>query len=171
MKPVRKSNAAFSMLELIVATAMLATVMTSVIALVRTSHTAWEAHEQDFERLENAYATLRHIVRRVRQAESVVMISAPSNIAGQLTLLMPTGESQTWQRKADNIVYFGVGATSDRLATFINELRFTGYKADGVTQTTNVNEIQLVECRAKTVLQHGAGEDRIVRCRAWLRTW
>lgn len=171
MKPVHKHNAAFSMLELIVATAMLTTVMTSVVVLVRTSYTAWELHEQDLERMENAYATLRHIVRNARQAESVVAISDPSDITGQLTLLMPSGESRIWQRQEDDIVYYGIGSATDPLATFINELTFIGYQADGVTQTTIPDKVQLIECRVKTVLPHCAGEDRIVRCKAWLRSW
>lgn len=159
------------MLELVVATAMLATVMTAVISLIRTSHAAWEAHEQDYERMENAYATLRHIVRCARQAQAVTHITDPSNPSGQITLLMPSGELHTWQLKSNDSVYYGIGAPNHLLATDINELVFLGYRADGVTQATSVEEIQLVECRTKTILLHGAGESRIVRCKAWLRSW
>ena len=61
MRLARNHTAAFSMLELIVATAMLTTVMASIVGLVRTSYSAWESHERDLERQKTSsrrYGTL-----------------------------------------------------------------------------------------------------------------
>ena len=57
------------------------------------------------------------------------------------------------------------------LADGISELSFVGYKADGTTATTNPAEVQSVECKLKVQLPRETGSDRIVRGRAWVRSW
>jgi len=162
------------MLEVVAAAAMLTTVMAAVMVLIRTSYSAWEAHEQDIERTETLYGALRHFTRQARQANSVTAISNATDIEGSITFVMVDGDSHTWSRAANDIVSYSVsGSTTvnEDLAINITELVFTGYLADGVTQSTDPASIQVVECMAKTTLLHGAGETRTATCRAWLRAW
>ncbi len=161
-----------SLLELIAATAILTTVMTAVVVLVRTSNAAWIAYEQDSARIENAQAAVRHVVRHLRQAEQVLAISPPGDLSGTLRVLMPSGETLVWTHDATNDrVNFGVGVASDWLAETIIELSFTGYEADGVTPTADPADTQLVVCSAVVELPRGTGERRTVTSRGWLRAW
>ena len=68
---------------------------------------------------------------------------------------MSDGNSHCWERQTNNQVLFGIGSPSDLLASDITALSFVGFHADGITQTTDPAEIQLIEVRAKTVLLHG----------------
>ncbi|MCH8922965.1 MAG: hypothetical protein IIA67_07435 [Planctomycetes bacterium] len=160
---------AMTLLELVIATTMMTTVVLSVSVLVRTGYTAWLAQEADLADVEAAHAVVRHILRKARQAESVVSISLPSEGAGSLSLLTSSGQTVAWARNGgtDEVLY-GVGSASDLLGEGITELRFTAYKADGVTTTTDVDEIQAIKCSATVTTPTGT---RTATAWAWLRAW
>jgi prepilin-type N-terminal cleavage/methylation domain-containing protein len=161
-----------SLLEMMAATAIMATLMAAVVVVVRSGYAAWNVQEQDMDVADNGYAVLRHFVRQVRQAEAVTSISAASDPSGSLSMLMADGSTETWTHDgAQSEVLFDDGGDSGLLARHINQLSFTGYEADGITTTTEVDDIQVVRCTVQFTLPHGGGEARTVSCRAWLRSW
>jgi hypothetical protein len=102
----------------------------------------------------------------------VTAITAASNVSGQLSVLMPSSSTYTWDHSsAQDYVYFNNGSGNQLLAVKIDELAFIGYEADGVTTTVVVDDIHSVECRLKVTLPHGAGESVTLSCRTWLRSW
>jgi hypothetical protein len=157
---------------LTVATATMVTLMASVVLLVRGGYMAWDSYENDLEITDNGYAMLRHASRNLRQANAVTAITAASNVSGQLSVLMPSSSTYTWDHSsAQDYVYFNNGSGNQLLAVKIDELAFIGYEADGVTTTVVVDDIHSVECRLKVTLPHGAGESVTLSCRTWLRSW
>jgi hypothetical protein len=167
-----KPRRGLSLLELIVASAMLTTVVAGVGVVLRGMHLAWQAHEQDSKRIQAAHATLRHIVRQCRQATAVTAITAPGDTAGALSVTLPSGSTAAWARNAGtHEVNFGIGAANNLLAEFITELTFTGYAGDGVTATTTPSSIRSVECRVRVDLPRETNGLRYVSTRAWLRSW
>jgi len=163
---------AMTLLELITATALLTTLVTAVAVLLRGAHSAWQGHDYDLARLEAAHATLRHLARNIRQAQSVSTISPAGNLSGALAVVMPSGQTYAWDHddSADQ-VNFGITTASDLLAEEITELNFIGYRADGTTATTAVAEIQSIDCQVKVELPRQAGGTRSLTTRAWLRSW
>jgi type II secretory pathway pseudopilin PulG len=169
---VSRRRAAFSLLELMVATAMMATLMTSVIVVMRSGYAVWSAQEADIDVLENGYGVLRQFAQQMRQASAVTVITAANNTTGSLTFTTPTGVVRTWAHNgAPKQVYFNNGASNQLLANKIDTLTFTGYKADGVTATTTVDKIQVVQCTVEVTLPRGSGVTRKLSCRAWVRSW
>ena len=161
-----------TLLELIVASSLLAATTTAAAAVLSGAHSAWRAHRDDAERISSAHAALRHIVRRVRQAQSISAVSAASDVAGSLTLLAASGSSEIYLRNATtDQVLFGVGAADQLLAGHIEGLSFVGYEADGVTQTIVPQDIRCLESRAFVELTTASGGSREIACRAWLRSW
>ncbi|HEX2475120.1 MAG TPA: hypothetical protein VHK01_10255 [Lacipirellulaceae bacterium] len=166
------SRSGLSLLEMMVATAMMATLMTSVVVVMRSGYAVWNAQEADIDVLENGYGVLRHFVQQLRQADSVSAISAPSDTTGDLSFLTVSGTTRTWSHNGvPEEVYFNNGTSNQLLAKKVDTLTFTGYEADGVTQTTNVGDIQVVKCTVQVTLPHGGGVTRTISCRAWIRTW
>jgi prepilin-type N-terminal cleavage/methylation domain-containing protein len=160
----------FSLLELLVAATLMASIVTAASMVLRSTQTSWTTHVADHQNLGAGYATLRHITRGVRQAESVTAISAPGNLAGSLSVLLSNGQSVVWSLSGTQVNY-GVGAPSSLLAYGVTELSFVGYKADGVTTTTVPAEVQSVLCTVKVSLQRSSTPTRTLSSRVWLRAW
>jgi hypothetical protein len=157
---------------MMVATAMMATLMTSVVVVMRSGFAAWNAQEADIDTLENGYGVLRQFVQQMRQADAVTVISAANDTTGDLTFTTGTGAIRTWSHNgAPEQVYFNNGTSNQLLAKNIDTLTFIGYEADGVTQTTVVTDIQVVKCAVQVTLPQGAGVTRTLSCRAWIRSW
>ncbi len=161
-----------TLLELILATTLMTTMVVAVGATLRIGHVAWKAHQGDAAEIMAANATVRHVVRRVRQARAVTSISAPSDPSGSLSLLMPSGETLVWAHTAAaEEVSFGIGSADDVLGEGIVEFSFTGYEADGITQTNQPADVRSMDCRVVVELPRETGGTRVVSCRAWLRSW
>lgn len=161
-----------SLMELVIATTMLAMVMTTIGVVLRTGRQAWEAHSADYTRIEAAHSTLRHIVRRVRHASEVVTITPSSDNSGRLSLRMPDGSTEVWDHDASkNQVDYGIGAANDLLAPDVTGLRFTGYRADGVTTTTTASLVRAMRIEVTVQLPVQAGGSRVITSWAWLRSW
>jgi Tfp pilus assembly protein PilW len=161
-----------SLLELIIATTMLAMIMGAVSMILRTSREAWEAHQGDYIRIEAAHATLRHLVREVRQADAVTSISLASDNSGQIGLLMPAAVTRLWDHDGStNMVNFTATTGSGMLADNITGLRLTGYKADGTTTTTVPADVQFLKIEVTVQLPREVNGTRVVSSYVWLRSW
>ena len=163
----------FTLLELIVTTAMLAALTTSCMVIVRTSYTAWNRHEDDHTRRQTGLAVLQHIVRQVRQGRAVTAISLATDNSGSLTLLDTNGNLLVWEHDTGSQeVRFGVTTATQVLAHDIEELNFIGYKIDGITPTSDPGLIHLVKCTTKVnVTRPASTEAFTTSCHAWLRAW
>jgi len=163
----------FTLLELIVSTAMLAMLATACMMLVRTSYTAWNRHEDDHSQRQEGLAVLRHIARQTRQSKAVMAITAASDNSGSLSLLTTDGRLLIWNHNAaTKEVLYGENTATNVLATGIEELTFIGLKVNGSTQTTSPGLIHSVECTTKVNLIRPAGIETVTSsCRAWLRAW
>lgn len=171
-RPAAKARrSGLSLLEMMAATAIMATITASVVVVMRSSYAIWNAQEADIDILENGYGVLRHFVTQMRQATSITAITASNNTLGSLSLTTFSGVTRTWTRNASNDVYFNNGTSNQLLAKSINSMTFTGYKADGITATTTVSDIQVVVCQVQITLPRGAGVTRTLSTRAWVRSW
>ena len=168
----RAAQRAFSLLELVISCAMLAVLMVAVGGVLRTSRQAWEAHEADYTRLEALHATVRHIVRKVRQADAVTEVSGAGDTSGRLGLQMVDGSVVVWDHDAvTSKVNYGVTTPTSLLAENITTLRLQAYKTDGVTATTLPHEVQSLLVEASVTLPREAGGTKTVSTWAWVRSW
>ena len=161
-----------TLLELLIATSMLAMVLTTVSVVMRSGRAAWDAHEADYTRIESAHATLRHIVRQVRHADAVTEITSKSDDSGRVGLLLPSGDIRIWDHDAGtNMVNCGIGAPDSPLAPDISGLRFIGLKADATTDAASADEVQCMRIEVTVQLPHEVGGARTVSSWAWVRSW
>lgn len=157
---------------MMVATTIMATLMASVVVVMRSGFAVWNAAEADIDALENAYGVLRHFVQQMRQADSVIAISAASDTTGDLSFLTAAGVTRSFSHNgAPKEITFDNGVSSGLLATGIDALTFVGYEADGTTQTTVVSDVQVVKCEVQVTLPQGGGVTRTVSCQVWIRSW
>jgi prepilin-type N-terminal cleavage/methylation domain-containing protein len=171
LKRAAKNRRGLSLLEMMAATAIMATLTASVVVVMRSGYAVWNAQEADIDVLDNGYGVLRHLVTQMRQATAVTAITAAGDTQGSLSFTTSTGATRTWARNATSDVSFNNGTSNQLLAKSIDSLTFAGYKADGVTATTTVTDIQVVECQVQITLPRGAGVTRTLTTRAWIRSW
>lgn len=170
--PRATARRAFSLLELVISCAMLAVLMVAVGGVLRTSRQAWEAHEADYTRLEALHATVRHVVRKVRQADAVTEVSAASDASGRLGVRLVDGSIVVWDHDAmTSKVNYGVTTPTSLLADNIATLKFTAFKADGVTATTTPGDVQSLLVEASVSLPRESGGTKTVSSWAWIRSW
>ena len=156
-----------SLLELVIASSIMAVVMTTVMVVLRTGRQAWEAHEGDCTRIEAAHATLRHVVRQIRQADRVTDIKPD-----RLTLELPGGDSHVWDHSATTVNYgVNVSEPTDLLAPNVARMVFTGFRADGATVTTTAAEVQCLRIDVTVELPRATAGTRTVSSWAWVRSW
>ena len=169
---VKRKRHGLSLLELVIASSMLAVVMTTISVVMRTTRLGWEAHEADYLRIEAAHATLRHIVREIRHADAVTEISARTDTSGRLGLLLPNGDTRIWDHDAGtDIVSCGIGAPDNILAVDITGLTFVGFRADAATFANNADEVQCLRIDLDFQLPRETGGARTVSSWAWVRSW
>ena len=149
----------------------MATVTAAIVVVMNTGYAVWNAQEADIDVLENGYGVLRHFCRQMRQASTITAITAAGNTLGSLSFTTTTGATCTWARDASSNVNYNNGTSNQLLAKGINSLTFTGYKADGITATTTLTDIQVVQCQVQVTLPRGAGITRTLTTRAWIRNW
>jgi hypothetical protein len=155
---------------LITTVAMMATIVSSATLVLRSTQTAWAMHASDQSRLDAAYATLRHVSRMVRQAESVTAISASGDTSGALTVVLSTGQTVVWDHAGSDVSY-GVNTPTSLLATGVSALSFVGYEADGVTATTVPGDVKSVVCTVTVALERTSTPTRTISSRMWIRAW
>lgn len=173
LKPPRakRQRAGLSLLELMAAATISATLMVSSVVLLRSSYAIWQAHDADHERAECAHAVLRHLVRTLRQATAVTSITGPTDDAGEIGLTMASGEQLAITADAPGVVWLWnyPGPVSSALAPNINSLIFAGYEADGVTLSADPADVQLVKATVEVTMPTGGA--RTLSCSAWIRSW
>jgi prepilin-type N-terminal cleavage/methylation domain-containing protein len=169
----RTSRTAFTLVEMIAATAIMATLTTASFALVRTANDAWRRHRDDSLQRAQATAALQHMVRRIRQATQVTAISPSADMSGYFTLQMADGTIAMWDHNGGTgQVLYGTSTANNLLAEGITAANFTGLTANGLATTTDASKIHAVRCLVTYSLSRPTGPvTESVSCLAWLRAW
>lgn len=158
-----------TLIEVMTALSLAATLMASSFVVLRSSYAAWQAHEADLDWAGNATAVLRHLVRHTRQAVGVSAISASSDTSGSLSVVSADGTTLGWDHSGTDVMLSVNGAAGQPLAGDIQSLSFEGFLADGLTPTTDPNDVQAF--RSVITTQQPAGGTRTVSSFTWLRSW
>jgi type II secretory pathway component PulJ len=173
MKRLQRYNPNLSgttLLELVVATTIMSLLMTSTVVSMRSAHATWQAHRDDTERAESAHALLRHLVRHIRQAVDISSMTGPADNSGELSLVMPSGETLTYETNGSDVLLHKTGnSDSSLLADNLTGVTFVGYQADSTTPTTDLAQVQLVECIVSYVTP--LGTPRTLSIFAFKRSW
>src|SRR5436305_14607697 len=82
---------ALSLLEMMAATAIMASVTAAVVVVMNTGFAVWSAQEADIDVLENGYGVLRHFCRQMRQATGIGAITAAGSTNGSLSFTSAAG--------------------------------------------------------------------------------
>jgi type II secretory pathway component PulJ len=164
-----KRRPGITLLEVMAAVSITATLMASSFVVLRSSHTVWLAHEADSEIASNVAAVLRHVVRHTRQASSVISVTTPTDSSGSLTVLRDDGSTFAWDHSAGGVTLSVDGGAAQPLAEGIDTLSFAGYAADGVTLAASAADVHLLRVEVGATMP--SGTSRTVSSYMWVRSW
>ena len=163
------------MLELVVVGSMLAGVMTGLSLVMRTARQSWDVIDTDYAVLHQMQAVSRHFVRAARESNGVAAIKADGS---GITLTTTNGSTLNWQWMAQHSGAEGVILVSQSLppsqnvlAERIDSIHFVGFGADGVTPTSIVDDIQVVQVSVTVTLPRSATATRTIVSKVWVRSW
>jgi hypothetical protein len=142
----RAPERGLSLVELLLATALLALVVGAVAELPRITHATWTLAAGRSELQENARLAADFAVREIRQATDIVQVSGPSVNPNGFVVYM---DRDGTQRRLDRRLDAGLGRMVLALdgvavAEVLDSLVVTGLAADAVTSTLNPDSVRSV---------------------------
>lgn len=164
-----------SMLELVIAGSMIAGVMTGLSFVMRTTRQSWDTVDQDYAAMQQLHAVVRHFVRSGREATEVTSIASDGT---SITLDFNDGRSSSWiwqpgaSGMPGRVRYQDTSSPKPTdLAGNIDQLRFTGFAADGVTPTSTPEEIQVIQISATVTVPRSVAPQKTIQSKVWIRSW
>lgn len=175
--PGRAVRRGFSLVELMAATAITASLSGAGVVLLRTSYALWRQHEAEMTVRMEVLDALRHFVRNARQGRPVGQLSAASD--SSLTLLVPAATAnvppllaKTWRHDAvaQSLTYEDADGV-ETLARNVVDVSFSYVTRDAVATF----DPALARGVAAEVVyrrpQQGSFVQETARMNAWFRIW
>jgi len=169
----RRSRTGLTLLELVVAAALMGGVTASLHMALRGVTQATDELRGENDVLRHADAGLRFLTRRCRAAEGIAQIGGTAEPSFHLDV----GDGDTlrfyWDSGTSGLMMddsrLGVGAVE--VARSVTSFSPTFYEADGVTVTTDPASVRLIDISLTVDLPRDAAAGRTVRGRVWVRQW
>ncbi len=165
-----KFRHAFSLVELVMANAIMATLMLATCVLVQTSYQNWNLHEQSSTQKIYTLGAHSHCQRHLRQATDIATLSASPPT---LYVLSSNGDTHEWVYDSTlKEIHFSLNAsTPETLASGIESCSFSGFDKNGIL-TNTLADIQSVVLTT-THQQEIPGTNPLitVTSRSWIRSW
>ena len=165
-----------TLLELIVAAALMAGVTASLHVMLRGVASATDQLRGENDVLRHADAGLRFVTRRCRAAEGVKSLTG--NADGDFTLDLGGGETLRFFRGVEDgrgvlRAHDSRHGEADARTAAEHVISFTPafYEADGVTPTTDPARARVIDVTLTVDLPRDHAPGRTVRGRVWVRRW
>jgi len=167
----RASSKALTLLEMVIALAIMAIVFAAILPQFRAILNSWDSKQASAEVLQNGRVLIDHLNRNLSKAVRITAVSTPTETAGYIEFEDNDGDTLRYDIADNNYVQFGsVGDLSD-MAGPVSQLQFTCYDAfDFDTPITDVNDIRSVKVETTLTNPAAMGQDKTFIAQAYLRT-
>jgi prepilin-type N-terminal cleavage/methylation domain-containing protein len=140
---------AMTLIEMVVAMAILVIVMAAVLPQFRCVQNSWAYKQSSSEILQNGRVLVDHLTANLSQANHVTAVSAPSDCNGFIEYIDNDGNTVRYDLKANGNVEFGSAGSLSELAGPVTKLRFVCYDINNLSlPTTDPNRIRLINVEA-----------------------
>lgn len=165
-----RASTALTLLEMVIALAIMATIFAAILPLFRSIQNSWDSKQAAAETVQNGRVLIDHLNRNLAKAVKITAVSDSATTIGYIQFEDNDGNNLEYDI-ASSYVRFGVAGDLSGLAGPARQLQFTCYDAsDFSTPITDVNDIRFVE--VKTTLTNSAtmGQDKTFTTSVYLRT-
>ena len=160
-----------TLLEVVMAGTLAASLLATAHAVLRTVHAAAESLGREADVLHHADQALRFITRRCRGAARVTAIDP---VGFPFRVAVDGGELEFSHWAAEERVQFRdlrVGPDAHTVADHVTGFAAAFYEADAVTPTTDPAAARLIEITLTVDLPRDHAPARTVSGRVWVRPW
>ena len=165
-----RASTALTLLEMIIALAIMATVFAAILPLFRSIQNSWDSKQAAAETVQNGRVLIDHLNRNLAKAFKIIAVSDPATTTGYIQFEDNDGNNLEYDI-ANSYVRFGFAGDLSDLAGPASRLQFTCYDAsDFSTPITDVNDIRFI--KVETTLTNSAtmGQDKTFTTSVYLRT-
>jgi len=166
-----RRGAALTLVEMVVAMAIMAIVFAAVLPELRVIRNSWDSKADAAEALQNGRVLMDHLYRNLSKAVRITAVSDWRETLGYIEFQDNDGSIARYDIGADSYVEFGPIGNPSELAGPVSQLQFTCFDAcDLDTPTTDIDEIRSVKFKATLLNLSPLGQDRTFTGQAYLRT-
>ena len=141
----KKHNKAFSLVELIVAMAIMVLIFSAVVPQFRAIRNTWASTEESSTIIQNAGVLDEHINRNLAAAKQIVSVSNSSVTNGFIVFKDNLGNTKKYM-VSNGYVVFGDEGSEEQIAGPVSRFQVRCYSINpSVTLTTDANTIRLVD--------------------------
>jgi len=159
-----------TVLELVIATAIMGIVLGTVLPLFVAIRNSWDSKAGNSETLQNGRVLTEHMHRHLSTARKITAVSSPSEVRGHIEFEDSNEQTLRYDIAGDGYVEFGTVGDASELAGPVSQLQFTCCDAcDLDTPSTDVNSIRFVEITTTVINSASLGQDRSYTTSAYLR--
>ena len=166
-----KMPQALTLLEMIIALAIMAVVFSAVLPQFRNIQNSWASRQGGTEALQNGRILIDHMNKNLSSAQRITAVSDPDVINGFIEFEANDAITYRYEISSNRNVEFGTVGNLSELAGPVNQLQFTCYDAyDMDTAITDVDQIRGVRVQATATNMAPLGQDKNFVAIAYLRT-
>ena len=168
-QPGGTAYAGTTLVELVVAIAMLAVVMGAITPLVMHTRRSWDTWQNNSEAVQNGRVLMDHMHRTLAEATQITAVSNASESNGYIQFVDNNSTTLRYQITS-NYVEFGEPGSLALLAGPVNQLQFTCYDDNDLsTAITDVNAIRYVKVASTVTHAAAEGLNKVFTTSAYLR--
>ncbi len=166
----RSLHPGLTLIEIVVAMAIMALVMAAVLPQFRNIENSWASKQGRSDAMQNARIIIDHINRNLCRAQSITAVSAPDAVNGFIEYKDSEGLTYRYHIGGDKNVHFGPVGSLAELGGPVAKLQFVCYGLrDLDTPTTDVTQIRLIKAVMIVVNAAANGLDQQVTTCVHLR--
>ncbi|UCC22127.1 MAG: prepilin-type N-terminal cleavage/methylation domain-containing protein, partial [Planctomycetota bacterium] len=171
MKGSKRRASGMTLVEMLVAVAILVVVFAVIVPQIRAIQNSWGSKREMVEAIQNGRVLMDHIVFNLTQANRIRQVSDPAETDGYIEFEDHHGGVMRYEIGMDGFIEYGPLDNLSELAGPVSELQFTCYDAcDLDTPITDVSRIRSVMVRSTFTNSAGLGRDQTFVGEAYLRT-
>ncbi|RKY10123.1 MAG: hypothetical protein DRP66_00455 [Planctomycetota bacterium] len=166
----RGPNRALTLMEMVVALAIMAVVFAAVLPQFLNINNSWASRRGAAEALQNGRVITDHIYKNLMKSVRITAVSDPDETNGYIEFEAENGSTYRYAVMANNYVGFGLAGSLDDVAGPVGSLRFTCYGLDDLdTPITDIDSIRMVKVDVTLTNSAALGQDKTFTSWAFLR--
>jgi len=167
-----KSFRAMTLVEILVAMAIIVIVMAAIVPQIRAIRSSWDSKAKNVEAIQNGRVLADHITSQLSQATQITAISDSNETAGYIQFLNNDGNTMRYEINASNYVVYGPVGNLSELAGPVSQLAFNCYDAcdldNPLTSPIDVNQIRTIKVQTTMTNAADMGRDQQFSGQAYL---